>query len=232
MRAKVLVLGVILLAVGVLLFVFPGLMSQFGSDLGLLPPAQHPAPYLVRVAPGNFSYLNYAVGPNDEVNVKIATGQQAVDFFLMNQGNFSSWVQGGGGVGQVFPQSALDVKNYSFALTGTGRSENYSLVFVSRSTSSPTDVLVQLVRSDTSLGATFTVTPLALIGFGAVLLVLGRGGGGRRQAEPERVETPQATPGLGGWQELLGLATPKCKYCGADLGDATGFCPSCKRSLG
>ncbi len=232
MRAKVLVLGVMLLAVGVLLFVFPSFVTQFGSDVGLMPAAGHPTNYLVHVPPGNFSYVNYVVGPNDEVDVKIAAGQQAVDFFLMNQNNFSTWVQGGGKVGQVLPQSELGVKNYSFILTATGRAQDYSLVFMSRSATAPTDVLIQFIRQDTSLSATLSLAPVVLLGLGAVLLLLGRGGGRAKETEPVKAENTQAATGLGGWQELLGLGGPKCKYCGADLGEATGFCPSCKRSLG
>jgi len=233
LRVKVLVLGAMLLGVGALLFVFPAMVTQFGSDMGLLPAPEHPATYFVHVAPSNFSYVSFGVGQNEELDVKVGSGQQTVDFFLMNEDNFSSWLQGGRSVGQVLPQSALDVKNYSFVLTGAGGSQNYSFVFVSRSASAPTDVLLQIFRVDRSPNLTLTVMPIALAGLGVVLLLFGRGGGGsEKAAEAASEEAPRPTTGLGGWQELLNFGSPKCKYCGADLGEATGFCPSCRRSLG
>jgi len=226
MKAKVLIPGVIVLVIGVLFLLFPGVAGQLGSGLGLTPnPTQ--SYYLVKVAPGNYSDLTYTLQPTDQLSVTISAGPQAVDFFLMNGGNFSSWVKNATASSQVYPQSAFNVKNYTFGFSGQGRTQTYYLVFVSRSNASSTDVLIQSSVQDAS-GILTTVVPGAFIGVGLVVTLVGAKIGGGKAEEP--VKTPSAPPTNA--RSMWAPATPKCKYCGAPLESGARFCRSCGRSLG
>ena len=90
MKLKVVVPGVIIALIGALFVVMPAAYGQLETGLGFAPgPTQ--ALHLVRVTPGNYSYLTYPLAPNDQLTVTVAAGPQAVNFNLMNGGNFSIW---------------------------------------------------------------------------------------------------------------------------------------------
>ena len=208
--------------VGGLFVVVPGVFGQEGVGLGLAP-GPKPSQYLVKIAPGNYSYLSYNMRANAELTVTISAGTEAVDFYLMNEGNFSMWNRASSSSSQVYPQSALNVKNYSFDISGPGTAQTYYLVFVSRSASSQTDVLVHYslqVAPDSSVAA----LPTALLGIGVILALAGaRFGGKKGGAEVVQAASPPPPTDAG---------RPKCKYCGAELTGDTGFCSSCGRSQG
>ncbi len=230
MRPKVLVVGIILVAFAALMVVVPSLLVQFGSDVGITPGSSLPVTYVVRIAPDNYSSVKYSVSQGTELTVKMGSGQQAVDFFLMNPGNFSVWSQGATNSAQVYPQSLLDVRNYTFVLPSADQPRVYYLVFVSRSTTYSADVLLDVFQKDTGAFSTLLPLPIALFLSGAVLTAYGVRGG--RKEEPAEVEAAAPPAGLGGWQELLGMGGPRCKFCGAALQEGASFCPSCKRSQG
>ena len=230
MRPKVLIVGIILVAFGALMVIMPSLLVQFGSDVGFLPGSNPPATYLVRIAPDNYSFVKYSVNQGTELTVKMGSGQQAVDFFLMNPGNFSVWTNGGTSSAQVYPQSLLDVKNYTFVLPSNGQPKVYYLLFVSRSTTYSADVLLNVSQKDTGAFSTLLPLPIGLFLSGAVLAGFGIRGG--RKEEPVEEQTAGPPAGLGGWQELLGLGGPRCRFCGSALEEGVNFCPSCKRSQG
>ncbi len=233
MRYKIAIPGLVLLILGVVLFVSPGLVGELGSGLGFGPTTTGSTTYFVHVSPGNYSYVDYALNPNEQLAARVTTGQQAIDFFLMNEGNFTAWAGGGTQPNQVYPQSSLNVKNYTFLLPGSDHSQDYFMVFVSRTNASTTDVILRLTLEDTSAVSTFAFAPIALVGAGAILAVLGVGTGRGQGSASEAAGIDEGPPAaLSGWGSLLGMAGPKCKYCGAALDEGSSFCPSCKKSQG
>jgi len=227
MKLKILVPGVILLVVGVLFLAFPGVAGQVESGLGFTssPP---PSLYLVKVAPGNYSDIAYTLQPTEQLAVTISAGPQPVDFFLMNGGNFSTWATNATTSSQVYPQSAFNVKNYTFNFSGQGKTQTFYLIFASRSTTSSTNVLIQSSIQD-SPGSLTTTVPEAFMGVGVVLALVGvKMGGGKVE---ERVKTPSAAP-ASRVQPALAPGTPSCKYCGARLDGSSKFCRSCGKYLG
>jgi hypothetical protein len=217
------VFGVLLVAIGVLIFVYPGILSFSSPSSGYT--------VLVRISPGNYSYIQRELGPQQTLQATLTSSPEGVDFFLMSGGNFSAWTSRGNPPTDVYPQSRLDAMNYSFAVTGTGVPENYSLVFISRSSNTPTSVLVHLVINQAV--AWTTDATLTLVALGVVLVLIGATRRKKVVEVPARAEEGEG----GGFLGLFGgtgvgdsSAQGKCKYCGAELeGDST-FCSSCGMS--
>lgn len=219
MRLRVLVLGIVILGIGALFFLMPGTYSQLEAEMGLVPgPAQ--SLYLVKVAPGNYSYLTYALAPNDQLSVTIAAGPQAVDLFLMNGGNFSSWSTAPA-TSQVYPQSSFNVRNYTFDFAGSARNQTYYLVFDSTSATSYTDVLVHS-SLQVAPDSTMATVPAVIVLVGAVLALAGAKVGGRK----DRAHSAPAGSGP------ASASAPTCQFCGARLEKNSNFCGSCGRSQG
>jgi hypothetical protein len=227
MKLKILAPGIILLVVGMLFLAFPGVGGQVESGLGFTS-GPTPSLYLVKVAPGNYSDITYTLQPVDSLSVTISAGPQPVDFFLMNGGNFSTWAKNATSSSQVYPQSAFNVKNYTFNFSGQGKTQTYYLVFASRSTTSSTNVLIQSSVQDSANSLTTTV-PEAFIGVGVVVALVGAKMGGGRAEKP--VVTPPVAA-ASRVQPALATATPTCKYCGARLDGGSKFCRSCGKYLG
>lgn len=227
MRPKILVPGIIIALIGALFVIMPAVYGQVETGMGITPgPTQ--TLHLVKVAPGNYSYLTYSLAPNDQLGVTLAAGPQSVDFFLMNAGNFSIWSKSQTAPSQVYPQSVFNVKNYTFDFVGSGRNQTYFLVFDSTSTTSSTDVLVRSSLQGAPDSNVATV-PAALVGIGVVLALVGAKFGGRKGGEPPRIEeNPKRAESA-----LVSAAnTPTCRFCGARLDEGSKFCDSCGRSLG
>ena len=222
MKAKILALGIVIIIVGALFALMPGALGQVEAGLGLAPGPTR-SQYLVKIAPENYSYLSYSMGPSAELSVAISAGPQSVDFFLMNEGNFSSWVQAATGYVQVYPQSAFNVKNYSFDISGTGRAQTYYLVFASGPNSSQTNVLVRYSLQDAAFSSGTTV-PEVFFGVGVVVALIGvRAGGKRGETEVSR---------RGGTPSLTDAGGARCRFCGAQLNGDSKFCLSCGKSQG
>ena len=226
MKLKILVPGLIVLVVGVLFILMPAVYGQVETGAGLAPgPSQKL--YVVKVAPGNYSYLPLPLAQNEQLTVTIAAGPQAVDFFLMNGGNFSIWTEASTASTQVYPQSAFNVKNYTFDFVASGTAQTYYLVFDSRSTTLSTDVLVHSSLQDSSDSTAATV-PAALVGVGAVLALVGVRFGGKKAEAPARVEeNPKEVE-----PQPVSTGSTKCRYCGEALEEGSKFCLSCGRSQG
>jgi len=227
MKLKILVPGIIILVVGVLFLAFPGVGGQVESGLGFTS-SPTPSLYLVKVAPGNYSDITYTLQPADQLSVTLSAGPQAVDFFLMNGGNFSTWAKNATTSSQVYPQSAFNVKNYTFNFSGQGRTQTYYLVFESRSTTSSTNVLIQSSIQD-SPNSLATTVPEAFLGVGVVLALVGAKIGGGKAEKPLETSPAAAANRV---KPALASTTPTCKYCGARLDGGSKFCRSCGKYLG
>jgi hypothetical protein len=217
------VLGVLLGAIGALIFVYPGILSSSS--------ASHDQTLLVRIAPGNYSYIQTRLGPQQTLQATLSSSPEGVDFLLMNSGNFSAWTSRGTPPSDVYPQSKLDAENYSFAVTGSGALDEYSLVFISRSLDTPTNVLVHLVINQVTPGA--TVPSLILVALGVALVIFGATRRNKAVVVTEQTEESQEGGFLGlfgGTGVGDGSAPGKCRYCGADLEGDSAFCSSCKMS--
>ena len=231
MNYRLVVLGALLVAVGALIFVYPGILSNSSPSYNRT--------LLVRVTPANYSYFQANLGPQQTLQATLSSSPEGVDFFLMNSGNFSAWTSRGNPPSDVYSQSRLDAENYSFAVTGTGAPEEYYLVFISRSSDTPTNVLVHLVINQVTPET--TVVPLIFVAFGVALALIGatrrkKDAEVKAHEEESREESQEKGQG-GGFLGLFGgtgvgdsSALGKCRYCGAELEDDSAFCPSCGMS--
>jgi len=86
----------------------------------------------------------------------------------MNSSAFFIWDSGVHPTVDVYPVSQLGVRNYSFTFTPTLESDAYSLVLVSRSNTSSTDVLLHIVVQQKPAASETLLVPGALIGLGVV----------------------------------------------------------------
>jgi hypothetical protein len=222
---RFIVLGVLLIAIGAFIFAYPGTLSSSS-------PA-YDRTLLLRVAPGNYSYIQTELGPQQTLQATLSSSPEGVDFFLMNGSTFSAWTSRGNLPSDVYPQSRFDAENYSFAVTDTGAPDQYSLVFVSRSSNTSTSVLVHLVINQAIPGTTTTAASLILVASGAALALFGA----TRRKEAVEVKDQTADSQEGGFLGLFGgtgfgggPAIGKCRYCGAELEGDSAFCSSCKMS--
>jgi hypothetical protein len=222
---RFIVLGALLVAIGALVFAYPGVFSSQVPASGHL--------LLVRVSPNNYSYVQQTLSPQQTLQVTMSSSPDSVDFFLMNNGNFSAWTSRGSAPTNVYPQTRLDVKNYTFPLIGSGSPQSYSLVFVSRSSSTSTNVLLQLETAQGVDTLQSLVVPIIFLASGVASALFGAT---RRQKVVEAPPQSDESQG-GGFLGLFGGTDPgvksvvaKCRYCGADVGAGSAFCPSCKRA--
>jgi hypothetical protein len=218
MNIRFVVLGALLIVIGGLFLFYP---SYFSS-----PSTVYDRTFLVRVAPGNYSYVQATVNPQQTLQATIASGPTSVDFFLMNNDNFSAWTNKGSPPSQVYPQSKFDVQNYSFSIAGTGSSEDYYLLLNSRDLNMSTSVLVHLMLLN-GPGTLETLAPLVFIVLGVVVAVFGATR--RKKVEEPPPEAEENTGGGGLFSLFSGSSpeVPKCRFCGAELQVGSKFCPSC-----
>jgi hypothetical protein len=219
------VLGVLLVAIGAFIFAYPGILSSSSPE--------YDHTLLVRIAPGNYSCIQTSLGPQQTLQATITSSPEGVDFYLMNSTNFSAWTSRGNPPVDVYPQSKFDAENYSFAVTGTstGAPEDYSLVFISRSSNTTTDVLVHLVINQVISGT--TVASLILVASGVALALFGITRKKQAVEVADETEDSQESGFLGLFGEAGvggGRAPAKCRYCGAELEGDSAFCSSCKMS--
>jgi len=223
MNLRVIVLGVLILAIGVLFFLYPTVMT----------PPVHASDHskLVRVAPGNYSYFQATLSPQQTLTVSISSSPQAVDFFVMNSSEFATWNSRGNPPADVYPQySKLNATNYSFTTSTASKAENLTLVFLSRSLSAPNNVLVHLVIDTQTTFLQANEVPILILVCGIALILFGATRKDKVVVEP--AEEAPSQPSGGGLAGLLGgsFGGRTCRYCGASVEEGAAFCPSCKRS--
>ncbi len=166
MNFRFVILGILVIAIGAVILVFP-------ETLATSPPGGGQT-LLVRIAPDNYSYVRETVAPQRTLQVSFGSSAQGVDFFLMNSSSFSDWTSSPTQTGGVYPQSKLNVKNYTFTVTGTGTAAfDYYLVFISRTSGTSTDVLLHVVGGQQADITETLGVPLAFIGVGAIIVAFG-----------------------------------------------------------
>jgi hypothetical protein len=219
------VFGALLLVIGAVGLISPGILSSSSTV--------YDHTLLVRVAPGNYSRLQMALGPQQTLQVALSSSPVGVDFFLMNSSAFSAWASGKNEPSNVYPQSELDARNYTFATTATGTHENYSLVFISRSSNMSTSVLLNLVIDQEANTIETMGVPLVIIVCGVALALFGATRGKKTVEMPAQAHETQG----GGLLGLFGRPAVEnrpsvgmCRHCGASLEKGAVFCAFCGTS--
>jgi len=165
MNYRFVVLGVFLLVVGGYAFAFPQLLSP--------PTLVSDRTILSQVAPGNYSTIQATLTPQQTLQASFTSSPESVDFFLMNSSAFSSWNASGHPPVDIYPQSTLDAKNYTFSVTDAEGSDGLSLVVISTSPSGSTNVLFHLVVSrEPNLVQTLAI-PVVIIALGVASVAFG-----------------------------------------------------------
>jgi len=159
------VLGLLLLVIGGYTFVFPQQVSP--------PTSVSDRTVLTQIAPGNYSAVQVSLAPQQTLQVSFTSSPESVDFFLMNSSVFTAWNASGHPPIDVYPQSILDAKNYTFSVADAEGPEGLSLVLVARSTSTSTNVLLQMVvLREPDLVQTLAI-PVVITALGVAALAFG-----------------------------------------------------------
>jgi hypothetical protein len=164
LNVRLVVLGVVLILAGGGLIALP---QEFSP-----PTTVSDRTTLAQISPGNYTHVQMPLSSQSILQATFASSPGSVDFFLMNSSTFSTWSKGHPSV-DVYPQSQLNVKNYSFTFTNTDPSGVYDLVMVSRSNSSSTDVLLHLVVQQNPALLETIVIPGVLVALGLVAAAIG-----------------------------------------------------------
>jgi len=159
------VLGVLLLIIGGYMLASPGVVTP-ATAVGN-------RTVLLRVPQGSYSYVRTSLAPQQTLHVTLSSSPDGVDFFLMNSSNFQTWNATGSPPVDVYPQSKLNVNNYTFTSGGGGTSEDYALVLISRSTGTPASVLLHITIEDEPSLTETLVIPVLFVVAGFVLLAFG-----------------------------------------------------------
>ena len=215
--------GVIILLIGAYFVYSP---STYGSVASLSGLSSSKVTYdqsiALEVKGSGYSFVNITLTPRDNLSIKFQANAPGVNFLLMNSGNFSEYRSGGGNSYYVFPESALNVKNYSFDFSPSAPSQVYYLVFTPATANSTTIVLAQLkvLTNNSVSGAEFV--PIIIIVLGLAILGVGMNVGKKKQEKKVIESTPVATP--------VRITPAACRFCNATLNPDSPYCPSCGKS--
>ncbi|MCL5067885.1 MAG: hypothetical protein M1368_05990 [Thaumarchaeota archaeon] len=152
MKRVLVAIGLIVLVFGIMLSFYPPAFTAFGSITGLSSSKTiqdiHSG---VVVKSNSFQDVPVVVTPNDNLSGSFQAGAPGVDFYLMDQGNYSVY-RAGGGVFQ-YELAKLNVENYTFSFSNSASNQTVYLVFVSiPPATGNTDVLLNYkVIQDTSV---------------------------------------------------------------------------------
>ncbi|HZW55136.1 MAG TPA: zinc ribbon domain-containing protein [Nitrososphaerales archaeon] len=221
MKRAIVVLGVVLIVIG-LFFAYE--TSLLGGTMGAigLSPTQNilDRNVLVQISPSNYtSSVRVPLTSQDSLSLSFKTSPAPVDFFLMNQGNYSRFSAGNGSAYAVYPQSQLNVSTYALTFNETSFSGDLFLVFVSHGVS--TDVLMHLTDNRTVPSAVESGIPIVIAIAGILVVGLGLFSGGRKSGARVINTTPSPR---------MASVGPKCKFCGASLRQGEVFCHTCGKA--
>jgi hypothetical protein len=225
MNFRLVALGLLIAVIGVLFILYPSYLFT--------PSHYSQATKLVRVAPGNYSSIPEPLLSQQTLNVEIQSSPQPVDFFLMNSSSYSAWSKGSPPT-DVYPQySKFNVSDYSFSVSTGSTAQSYTLVFLSRSLSTPNNLIVRISVDSQSSFLQTNAIPLLILVCGVAIVLVGATRGKKEVEAPPPEEEPKGggLMGLfGGSQDSASPETGRCRYCGASVPEGAAFCPSCNRS--
>jgi len=176
MRRRILTVGAILLLVAVYLLLSPDVVETLARTFGAVRTTQRDemivAPTLLRVAPSNYSYISQIFSTQEfteqHFTGKISVGgDQSIDFYVMNQGNFTLWLNEQPASISV---SALSAKNYTFTLK-LDRADTYYFVFDNSYSHDRKNVVFSLLLEEQTQEIDPTVNYLVLL-FSVVAVIL------------------------------------------------------------
>ena len=230
MKIVLLVAGILIVLLGGYLIYNPQPLSSLGGYAGFSSSqVTYDRSSFVRVGASNYSFINVTLTPQDTLNVLIQSVPPGVNFLLMDSGNFSELKSGNNKSYSVYPQSRLNVQNYSFTLTHLSSAMSYYLVFFDPSTNTTSSALVQVTIVTTGPLHAPIFIPAIIVAVGLIIAGIGSITG-RKSPEIVHKEPPPLA-------SLTKPPTPKtepaagvCRYCGAALRSDSPFCPSCQRS--
>jgi hypothetical protein len=217
MRRFPLAIGILLILAGLLTInqgtdVVRPLAETFGLASHLKSETVLKAPTLLTVAPGNFTFL--AVDLTGEIqvsgSVEVAGGGD-VGFYVMNEGNFSSWRAGRPSV-IVIAKPSAGFYNFSFTPNIDG---TYYFVFDNQAGTGRREVVFALnsAKDVIVLNPAVEYLGFELLAIGTLLAVLGIRTG-KRKLEPKAVP----------------VETWTCRFCGTENALDRMFCRKCERS--
>ena len=158
-------LGILLIAVGGYAFAFPQVFTP--------PTLVSNRTVLAQIAPGNYSAIQVTLTSQQTLQGSFSSYPENVDFFLMNRSVFSSWNASGYPPIDIYPQSTLDAKNYTFTVAGMENPKGLSLVFIAKSSNASTNLLLHLaISSEPDLTQTLAV-PVVIVALGVASVAFG-----------------------------------------------------------
>jgi len=227
LRRTISAVGALLIIAAVFLYLNPSLNIPLSANLGQVgTETVFDRNVVVPIAPQGYSNYSVNLLTGDTLSVSLTTNPGNIDVLLMNQGNFSLWSSSTRGAYSTYPESHLQVSNYSFTFTSSEKPQDFYLVLVSHSTA-PTEVLLQATGTRPSQEA-LLLFPLIFGLVGIVVLAVGLRGGGKKGAEQtQAAPTSQSRPTPATQTQPQSLF---CRHCGAALKAGSQFCPACNKS--
>lgn len=231
MKIALLVVGLLVILLGGFLIYNPQPLSSLGGYAGLSSSqVTYDHSSFVRVGVSNYSSIPVTITPQDTLNVRIQSDSPGVNFLVMNYGNFSELKSGNSNSYSVYPQSRLNVQNYSFSMTQPSSSESYYLVFFDPATNTTSSALVHLTIVTKGSLHVSEYIPAIIVAVGLAILGIGTLTGRKSpkivHKEPPPLAKTVSSPTTPSTAPSPGL----CRYCGAPLKPDSPFCPSCQKS--
>jgi len=217
MRRFALTIGIVLIMAGILLMsegveTLVPIADVFGLTSHLKTQTPLMAPTLVATAPMNYTWLSVQLDGGVPITGTFQVGSGGeIDFYIMDEGNFSSWQAG-------YPAAvllaALSASQDNFTLSPP-RAGSYYFVFENQDMTRRVVVFtLDLVGETVLIHPAVEYLPYGLVTVGILLFALGLRGGRKRAPEPSEVVAA-------GWI---------CRTCGSENPPEQAFCEKCGRS--
>ncbi len=231
MKVALLVVGLLVILLGGFLIYNPQPMNTIGAYAGLSSSqVTHDHATFVRVGESNYSSIPVSLTPQDTLKVQIQSDPPGVIFLLMDSGNFSELKSGNNNSYSVYPQSKLNVQNYSFTLAQPSSNVNYYLVFFDPATNTTSSALVHVTIVTKGSLQVSIIIPAIIVAVGLLIAGIGSVIGKKSPQivhnEPPPLAKSTNTPVTSSAEPASGV----CRYCGAALKPDSPFCPSCQKS--
>lgn len=209
----------------------PKVVNSFSADAGLsssIVTYDHSS--FVRVTESNFTSVPVHLSHGETLNEEIQSNSPGISLLLMDSRNFSEFRSASNLPYSVYPQSRLDVQNYSFSLTDNSGNESFYLVFLDPSTNTTSSALVHTTIVAKGSPHFAQAIPIAILMLGALMFGIGMISGRRNSKGIPRDPPPLVKAEALPENAISGSKPTICQYCSASLEAGSVFCPSCHRS--